>query len=264
MGLPLTMPLYPCPACKREVSTEAVSCPGCGHPLTPGAQREEDHHAEEPTRLETRARIKGRIQERTQVQAQTKPGRRIKMGCLTALGLFFGFVLLGVFVEPPKVPRSTSPTPNAAAPAQVSEAVPPEQRDPHCQYSGDGVLVSCRDPNAEHSSPPTPRQPKIELRLQNVEYEYGYFKVVGVARNVGTASAYSPTINLQVFDSKASETLLAEDSAWPTGLWLKDMAPGASAAFELMARVPGEPSRVRWRVSMEDYPYEIIEKGKKK
>jgi hypothetical protein len=33
------MGLVPCPACKREVSTEAVSCPGCGHPLAQPAER---------------------------------------------------------------------------------------------------------------------------------------------------------------------------------------------------------------------------------
>jgi hypothetical protein len=26
------MPLTPCPACGRQISTEAVSCPQCGHP----------------------------------------------------------------------------------------------------------------------------------------------------------------------------------------------------------------------------------------
>lgn len=27
------MALFPCPACRRDVSEEAVSCPGCGHPI---------------------------------------------------------------------------------------------------------------------------------------------------------------------------------------------------------------------------------------
>lgn len=27
------MPLVPCPACNRQVSTSATACPGCGHPL---------------------------------------------------------------------------------------------------------------------------------------------------------------------------------------------------------------------------------------
>lgn len=26
------MALIPCPACSRQVSTQAVACPGCGHP----------------------------------------------------------------------------------------------------------------------------------------------------------------------------------------------------------------------------------------
>lgn len=29
------MPLAPCPACRNRVSTEAATCPKCGHPLTP-------------------------------------------------------------------------------------------------------------------------------------------------------------------------------------------------------------------------------------
>ena len=28
------MALIPCPSCSRSISTEATSCPGCGHPLT--------------------------------------------------------------------------------------------------------------------------------------------------------------------------------------------------------------------------------------
>lgn len=30
------MALIPCPACQHQVSTEAVSCPQCGHPLKRG------------------------------------------------------------------------------------------------------------------------------------------------------------------------------------------------------------------------------------
>jgi hypothetical protein len=29
------MPLIPCPACGREISTEAAACPQCGHPNRP-------------------------------------------------------------------------------------------------------------------------------------------------------------------------------------------------------------------------------------
>ena len=31
------MALIPCPECSRQVSSRAPACPGCGHPLQPGA-----------------------------------------------------------------------------------------------------------------------------------------------------------------------------------------------------------------------------------
>lgn len=34
------MPLIPCPACERQVSPQAVSCPQCGHPLMPSAVKQ--------------------------------------------------------------------------------------------------------------------------------------------------------------------------------------------------------------------------------
>ena len=29
------MPLIPCPSCGTEISSDAVSCPKCGHPMKP-------------------------------------------------------------------------------------------------------------------------------------------------------------------------------------------------------------------------------------
>jgi hypothetical protein len=128
------VPLHPCPECKREVSTQAVSCPGCGHPLqTPSTRLREDHRSE-----------------RTEPQQPSRSDNRAK-GCLTVLGLAFGILLLGIFVVP-RLPRTA---PNNATSAQTSEAVPPEQRDPDCTYSGDGVLAYCRRPPAERGEDAT-------------------------------------------------------------------------------------------------------------
>lgn len=42
------MPLYPCPACGREVSQSATTCPNCGHPLLPQAVAPEAPKKPEP------------------------------------------------------------------------------------------------------------------------------------------------------------------------------------------------------------------------
>jgi len=90
----------------------------------------------------------------------------------------------------------------------------------------------------------------------NPAYEYGYLKVIGVVENVRDKSEFSPTINLRVYDS-SSKTLLAEETTWPAGQYLKEMNPGASAAFECIESVPGEPEHIRYEVKIEKYDFDV-------
>ena len=55
----------------------------------------------------------------------------------------------------------------------------------------------------------------------------------------------------------AGKTLLASDSAWPGGQFLKAMTPGRSAAFETMTRVPGDPAEIKWRLGVDGCPLEV-------
>lgn len=118
------------------------------------------------------------------------------------------------------------------------------------------IMFSRSKDEYNYKTTPSKTNPKILLKINKVTYEHGYFKVVGVAENIGEASAFSPTINLEIYDS-SGKTLLAQDSTWPAGHYLKKFAPGSSAAFEIIESVPGEPDRVRWQLSVKDYPYEV-------
>jgi hypothetical protein len=109
-----------------------------------------------------------------------------------------------------------------------------------------------------------PKMPRLVLTVQQVSYEHGYVKIVGVAKNTGTKGARSPILKLSVFDSPTGATLLVETSTWPAGQIGKTMDPATSAAFQFFASVPGEPTKVRWLISMDDStPYEVVQPPKK-
>lgn len=121
-----------------------------------------------------------------------------------------------------------------------------------------GPSTPYEPPSASRSeSVPWKMGPKIRVTIQKTEYEQGYFKVVGVAENIGDKATFSPTLVLEIFEQN-SRTLLAKDQAWPTGTLFKDMEPGSSAAFTHFVSVPGEPQNVRWRVTVSNFPSEVI------
>ncbi len=99
-------------------------------------------------------------------------------------------------------------------------------------------------------------QPRLLITVQRAEYAYGYFKVVGIVKNVGSAPAFSPTVNLRV---TRGDTVLAEDSAWPVGTLLRQLPVGGEAAFEVSSRVPGDPGSewISYEVAMSKYGYDV-------
>lgn len=106
------------------------------------------------------------------------------------------------------------------------------------------------------SEPEAPKK-KILVKVTDVKYEYGFVTVTGTATNVGTESVYSPTIQLEIADSTGS-TILAKSPTWPAGWYLEHVPPGASAGFEVMAHPTGEPENIKWRVYVEEYPFEVV------
>lgn len=98
--------------------------------------------------------------------------------------------------------------------------------------------------------------PNIHVTVAKGVYEHGFLKVHGVAENTGAKPAFSPAIELQVYD-QSGEVLLAKDTAYPTGTLLANMQPGHKAAFQHMTSVPGQPARIRWKVVVKDYPGDV-------
>lgn len=116
------------------------------------------------------------------------------------------------------------------------------------------------------SSTPTTKAPaiieKVLIGSISAKYEYGMFKVVGVAANGGNTELFSPTIVLEVYD-ETGKVKLDEQYAWPAGWFLKNVKPGEQAAFEIIAMPAGKPDTIKWMLYVKDYPYEIV-KGKEK
>jgi hypothetical protein len=81
--------------------------------------------------------------------------------------------------------------------------------------------------------------------------------VTGKFQSVGDKGAFSPALEITVYDQSGSgQPLLAKETARPVGYFLKDMPPGASAAFEAMLRIPGDHSQITWNTAA-NYPGDI-------
>jgi hypothetical protein len=116
------------------------------------------------------------------------------------------------------------------------------------------------DPAEAQPSAPKGKQGPDLMLIDHVTYEYGFAKVTGTVKNVGDDDAFSPIIKMEVYDD-TGQTLLAQDEGiYPAGQLFTHMKPGISAGFEGSAHVPGEPSRIRVRVSVEKFPYQEIRK----
>lgn len=97
------MALIKCPACGREISSDAASCPGCGHPIAPAPPRPEPRQSER----------------------KSTTGRTLGLGCL---GLVAGLILLGMCSESDRGGASASDVMHGtltrlATPCKTKEAV---------------------------------------------------------------------------------------------------------------------------------------------
>lgn len=83
----------------------------------------------------------------------------------------------------------------------------------------------------------------------------GRLDVTGVAVNDGYLPLYSPKIIFRVYDSGG--TLLEEKVRWPCGFG-RNLNPGKSVRFTFTAFLMEEGSVV-WRLSVDEYPFDIVE-----
>jgi hypothetical protein len=125
------------------------------------------------------------------------------------------------------------------------------------EFSEQKIWINGKEQAIHSTIPKRELGPKLKIKIQKSIYEYGYLKVIGVIENVGDKPAFSPTIKLKVYDSSL-KTLLAEDTAWPAGHYLKSMDPGVSAAFQCIESIPGEPGHIRYEVMIEKYDFDVV------
>jgi hypothetical protein len=129
-----------------------------------------------------------------------------------------------------------------------------------------GSLVSGPSYTRPPDSTAPPSQPKpapfIRVTVTRSVYEHGYLRVLGIAENTGTGAAYSPAIEVKVYNEKET-VLLASDRSYPAGALARDFAPGARAAFEALTRVPGDPDEIMYRVGVPDFPGKVEMKTRK-
>jgi len=186
-----------------------------------------------------------------------------------------------VSTEAPACPHCGTPNPiDVPTPApSVAPAKTKRRRWPWIALGAFALLAMCTTMNQlrSGSGTPTPSKPatpaatpaptkmpaRLVITLEKVEYDHGFFKVFGIAKNEGEMPASGPLVQLEVFTDDG-RTLLGRAVLAPIGYIGKAMVPGETGAIELTVRVPGERSRVKWQVSS-NLPYEIKDtsKGKK-
>ena len=97
----------------------------------------------------------------------------------------------------------------------------------------------------------------LVVTVQSITYGQEELRVRGIVENTGVGIASRPAIELSVY-SESGKTLLAAATAYPGGTNPGDLEPGREAPFEHLALVAGEPERIRWTITVEDYAGEVL------
>jgi hypothetical protein len=113
--------------------------------------------------------------------------------------------------------------------------------------------LSAAPPPADDSSP----QPFLVVTVQSVVRVQAELIVRGSVLNTGTGPAYSPAVELIVFEDPG-ETLLANEIAYPQDVFVADLNPGQLAPFEVTADLLDDAGTIRWDVTQTDYPGEVV------
>ncbi len=117
---------------------------------------------------------------------------------------------------------------------------------------GTGVTAFTR------SAPPDDRNagaPFLEVTIESWQYAEGALSVTGAVANTGSAAAFSPALELIVYEDDTREAVLASDTAYPEGAYLRQ---GQETTFEHAVRVPDQPAQIVWEIIVGDTPGRII------
>ena len=96
-------------------------------------------------------------------------------------------------------------------------------------------------------------QPFLEVTVRSSEQRGDELIVRGTVRNTGRASVFSPSIELNVYDT-SSGTLVAAETAYPANTIEAWFLAGAQASFQHVAPLPAGVGPIEWAVSVEDAP----------
>jgi hypothetical protein len=100
-------------------------------------------------------------------------------------------------------------------------------------------------------------RPFLEVRVVGWNYADGELRVQGTMENTGAGPAFSPVIELLVFDGPEQEELLASDTAYPDGAFDREFHPGEDASFHYALRIPEPPVEIFWEVLVHQYPSDV-------
>ena len=102
--------------------------------------------------------------------------------------------------------------------------------------------------------------PFLEVTVQSSTHIRGELVVRGVVENTGVGEAYSPALELDVYEA-SSGTLVAVDTAYPANTVEITLASGDTAAFRHVASIPDGVGEIEWEVIQDEYPGNVVTEG---
>ncbi|MDP6608411.1 MAG: hypothetical protein QF463_05030 [Vicinamibacterales bacterium] len=100
-------------------------------------------------------------------------------------------------------------------------------------------------------------QPFLVVTVQSMERADAELVVRGTVLNTGNGPAYSPAVELTVFEDPG-ENVVADEIAYPQDIFIADLNPGQLAPFEVTADLPDDAGTIRWDVAQNDHPGEVV------
>lgn len=117
-----------------------------------------------------------------------------------------------------------------------------------------GVLAREHEPGVNADQGPSPF---LELTVQTSRRVRGELVVQGVVLNTGEGEAFSPAVELEVYEA-SSGTLVAIESAYPVGTFETALASGDAAPFRNVAVIPDGVDQIEWEIILDEYPGTVV------